>query len=319
MLVAGLTLLPALLSILGRAVFWPSKIVAGELHESWWGKVAQRVVARPAPHALDRPRRLRRARARGRFFYAPAGFGGATAAPSGTDAAAGNAALAKYFPQASSNPDQPHPSSSRTRSGRTPRPSSRRSISSRPPGCSTRLPGPARPRRRAHPAGRPTCTCTTRSGTRRCCRRCLRRVRPARRYRRRCTTLIARRPRFVSPDGHTIQFEAGLTAGDAGSTPALNAVPAIRDGADGGPAQHRRHRERRRGRGRRPLRRELDLRQRPHPHRPDRDPRDRDPARARAAQPDRAALPDRERAVCPTSPRSVSPRSCSSSSAVAAG
>ena len=34
--------------------------------------------------------------------------------------------------------------------------------------------------------------------------------------------------RFVSPDGETIQFEAGLTAGDAGSTAALNAVPAIR-------------------------------------------------------------------------------------------
>ena len=35
--------------------------------------------------------------------------------------------------------------------------------------------------------------------------------------------------RFVSPDGHTIQFEAGLVAGDAGSTPALNAVPDIRN------------------------------------------------------------------------------------------
>ena len=35
--------------------------------------------------------------------------------------------------------------------------------------------------------------------------------------------------RFVSPDGHTIQFEAGLTAGDAASTPALNAVPSIRN------------------------------------------------------------------------------------------
>ena len=34
--------------------------------------------------------------------------------------------------------------------------------------------------------------------------------------------------RFVSPDGRTIQFESGLTAGDASSTPALNAVPAIR-------------------------------------------------------------------------------------------
>ena len=47
MLVAGLTLLPALLSILGRAVFWPAKIVPGEAHDSWWGKVAPRVVARP--------------------------------------------------------------------------------------------------------------------------------------------------------------------------------------------------------------------------------------------------------------------------------
>jgi len=32
----------------------------------------------------------------------------------------------------------------------------------------------------------------------------------------------------VSPDGHTIQFEAGLTAGDASSTAALNAVPSVR-------------------------------------------------------------------------------------------
>jgi RND superfamily putative drug exporter len=34
--------------------------------------------------------------------------------------------------------------------------------------------------------------------------------------------------RFISPDGHTIQFESGLKAGDASSTAALNAVPAIR-------------------------------------------------------------------------------------------
>ena len=32
----------------------------------------------------------------------------------------------------------------------------------------------------------------------------------------------------MSPDGHTIQFEAGLTAGDASSTAALNAVPSVR-------------------------------------------------------------------------------------------
>ena len=33
---------------------------------------------------------------------------------------------------------------------------------------------------------------------------------------------------FVSPDGKTVQFLTGLTAGDPGSTEALNAVPAMR-------------------------------------------------------------------------------------------
>ena len=33
---------------------------------------------------------------------------------------------------------------------------------------------------------------------------------------------------YVSPDGHTVQFSTGLKAGDPASTPALDAVPAIR-------------------------------------------------------------------------------------------
>ena len=33
---------------------------------------------------------------------------------------------------------------------------------------------------------------------------------------------------YVSPDGRTVQFSTGLKAGDPGSTPALDAVPAIR-------------------------------------------------------------------------------------------
>ena len=33
---------------------------------------------------------------------------------------------------------------------------------------------------------------------------------------------------FVSPDGRTVQFSTSLKAGDPGSTPALNAVPAVR-------------------------------------------------------------------------------------------
>ena len=72
MLVAGVTLLPALLAILGRAVFWPAKIVAGEVNQSWWGRVAQRVIARPA-HTLAVGVIVFGALAFGALFYAPAG------------------------------------------------------------------------------------------------------------------------------------------------------------------------------------------------------------------------------------------------------
>ena len=52
MLLAGLTLLPALLAILGRAVFWPSRPRAGQVHQGLWGRVASAVVARPPPGAI---------------------------------------------------------------------------------------------------------------------------------------------------------------------------------------------------------------------------------------------------------------------------
>jgi putative drug exporter of the RND superfamily len=230
MLVAGLTLLPALLSILGRAVFWPSKIVAGELHESWWGRVAQRVVARPAL-TLSIGLVVFGALALGSFFYAPAGFGGDLSAPSGTDAAAGNAALAKYFPQASSNPtnlilrladpvwkDTAAVVSAEHQLQTT--------------GLFDALSGPLNPagapippatyvhlhQTLGNPALLPAVPTPGSPGA----------EIPAALY-----DAYRATARFVSPDGHTIQFEAGLTAGDAGSTPALNAVPAIREALTG--------------------------------------------------------------------------------------
>jgi uncharacterized membrane protein YdfJ with MMPL/SSD domain len=48
MLLAGLTLLPALLAISGRAAFWPSKTTRGSGRLGWWGRTASRIVARPA-------------------------------------------------------------------------------------------------------------------------------------------------------------------------------------------------------------------------------------------------------------------------------
>ena len=192
MLVAGLTLLPALLSILGRAVFWPSKVVAGELHESWWGRVAQRVVARPAL-TLSIGLVVFGALALGSFFYSPAGFGGDLTAPSGTDAAAGNAALAKYFPQASANPTnlilracRPGLEGHRGRRvGGTSAPDHR---------AVRRAVRAAQSRRHAHPAGhlRAASPDAREPGT--AAGGAYAGFARQRRYRRRCMTLIARRP-----------------------------------------------------------------------------------------------------------------------------
>src|SRR5260370_42664712 len=47
MLLAGLTLLPALLAILGRGVFWAAKTRPRDHFEGVWGKIAARLVRRP--------------------------------------------------------------------------------------------------------------------------------------------------------------------------------------------------------------------------------------------------------------------------------
>ncbi len=103
MLLAGLTLLPALLAIFGRAAFWPTKTRAGTGKVGIWGRVATRVVRRPAA-ALITGVIIFGALALAVTGYKAAGFGGTLSAPAGTDSAAGQALLAKYFPASSANP-----------------------------------------------------------------------------------------------------------------------------------------------------------------------------------------------------------------------
>jgi len=225
MLFAGITLLPALLAILGRAVFWPAKIVPGEANESWWGKVAQRVIARPA-HTLAVGVIVFGALACGALFYAPAGFGGATAAPNGSDAAVGNAALMKYFPQASSNPTNLilRLAAPLWQDPGVVVKAEKELVAT---GLFNALPGPLDPAgaaispvlyTRLHAAlGNPALLPALAPPGSRAAKL------PILTY-----DLYRATARFVSPDGHTIQFEAGLTAGDAASTAALNAVPSIR-------------------------------------------------------------------------------------------
>jgi RND superfamily putative drug exporter len=96
MLLAGLTLLPALLAIFGRAVFWPSRTRPETTpRQTLYGRIAAGVVRRPRIVA-----------AVGLLFFAGLALGqvGAPAAgfadqssPTGTDSAAGAAVLTAHF------------------------------------------------------------------------------------------------------------------------------------------------------------------------------------------------------------------------------
>jgi len=103
MLLAGLTLLPALLAILGRAVFWPSKTRQREHREGLWGRIAGRLVQRPAL-TLCIGVAVFGVLAVFAASFKPGGFGGQVTAPAGSDAAKGNSALTTHFRQSSANP-----------------------------------------------------------------------------------------------------------------------------------------------------------------------------------------------------------------------
>lgn len=103
MLLAGLTLLPALLAIFGKAVFWPGRVHVGDDRRGLWGRVAARLVRRPAI-TLGIGVVVFLALASAALGYKSSGFGGATSAPAGSSAAIGNAVLAADFPKAAANP-----------------------------------------------------------------------------------------------------------------------------------------------------------------------------------------------------------------------
>jgi putative drug exporter of the RND superfamily len=228
MLVAGLTLLPALLAIFGRALFWPTKTLPRERTDGWWGRLAARLVRRPvwtlgvgvfalgvlAVFALG---------------FVPSGFGGDVSAPSGSDAALGNAALSAHFPQASANPTNVvmrFPTSV----WRDPRQLQVANADLRKSGFFTTVSGPL------DPAGAPITTGQLSS--------IYRQVHPYGT----AQALVTKPPsppagsgvslpeyvtylataRYISADGHTVQWETGLVAGVAGSNSALRAVPAMR-------------------------------------------------------------------------------------------
>ncbi|HUA94023.1 MAG TPA: efflux RND transporter permease subunit, partial [Acidimicrobiales bacterium] len=226
MLLAGLTLLPALLAIFGRAVFWPSKTAPRDHRDGTWGRIAGRMVQRPAL-SLSVGVIVLGALALCALGYKSGGFGGNLAAPPGTSAAKGNAAVATHFPGSSSNPtnlvmafgtslwDHPQPLTEATtaleKSGTF------RSLAGPLDPNGTKLTPTqlatlhrelgASPQELAATAPVPPAGSTV----------------PPSLY-----DAYVAAARFISSDGKTVQWEASLTAGGPQTTGAIHAVPQIR-------------------------------------------------------------------------------------------
>ncbi len=235
-LIAGLTLLPAILSIrlsilamkrsLFRALFHRPKLlpwsIQGTGKPGVWGRVAGRIVRRPVV-TLVTGVVVFGALALVVLGYSSSGFGGNTSAPAGSDSAAGNALLARHFPQSSANPtslifkfrepawDDPSPIAKATTELKASPVFTQITGPLNPAGAT--LPPAAYSALHAQLGPAKALPATPPPGTK---------VSPG------LYQLYRATSNYVSPDGRTVQFSAGLAAGDPGSTPALNAVPVIR-------------------------------------------------------------------------------------------
>jgi putative drug exporter of the RND superfamily len=103
MLLAALTLLPALLAIFGRATFWPTNVAPGTEQIGAWGKIAGRIVSRPVLTLIIGVV-LFGGLALVALGYQPGGFTGTTTGPSGSGSAQGDAAITAHFPSTATNP-----------------------------------------------------------------------------------------------------------------------------------------------------------------------------------------------------------------------
>ncbi len=222
MLLAGLTLTPALLAIFGRAAFWPSRKAASLESPGAWGKVAGSVVRRPVLTLVVGVVVLGGI-ALASLSNRPAGFGGEVSAPAGSQAALGQAALIAHYPAAAANPTNlvmRFPGSVWS----DPESIARAQASLEGSHLFRSLLGPLDPNG-ARLAPGELSTLHTELG-------------PALRLGPLPPAGISvsssqynayrATAELVSTDGRTIQFEATLRAGSPTSTPALQAVPAVR-------------------------------------------------------------------------------------------
>ncbi len=222
MLLAGLTLTPALIAIFGRAVFWPVKIRATEPRLGAWGRIARRALRRPlATLALGLA--LFAGLALGATKYTAAGYGDTGAGSATSQSARGGAVLRAHYPAAQADPTNlllRYPTSV----WRNPSVLTRADRALRAELVFKAISGPL------DPNGTPLSpaqlgqlhTALGSAGV-------LPRV-PSARVTISTPLYNAYRAtaQFISADGKTVQFYATLRAGDPTSTSALRAVPAVR-------------------------------------------------------------------------------------------
>ncbi len=300
MLLAGLTLLPALLAIFGKAAFWPSKPKAGAATDRHLGPGRRRGSSSGPAAALLIGVIVFGALSVAVTAYQSAGFGGTISAPAGTDSAAGTDLMNKYFPVTAANPTNlvyklstpawdsaPAIAAATTQLQKEPVFTGRDRAAQ--PDRRHRLHA-----RRVHAAARAArLGDAARHGAAGACR-----GRPGRDHGHPVGAGVPAVPgdvavrvggrqddpvRDVAHGGRPVHH-GGAQRGSRGP-----------DGGAGGGAHAARDRLRRDRRGTRAVRHQLDLQQRPGARHPDRDHRHRGAARAGHAVAGRAALPDRVR------------------------
>jgi len=228
MLIAGLTLLPAVLAILGRAVFWPSRPRPGQRKTGAWGALAARIVHRPAA-VLSIGVVLFGALALGTLGYKSEGVSKGIAPPAGSDSAAGTAAQARYFPKVSANPTLlVYKMGTSVWTDATPLARGQQQLTSSTiagtPSQFTTVAGPLDPAGQALTATQLESLHTTLGNP-----NLLPAVEPADSTVPPATYRAYRATaQYISPDGLTVLYSVGLKAGDPEGTPALDAVPAMR-------------------------------------------------------------------------------------------
>jgi len=236
MLLAGLTLLPALLAIFGKAAFWPSKPKPGGSSTGVWGKIASRVVRRPGV-ALLVGVIIFGALSFAVTAYQSAGFGGTITAPAGTDSAAGTDLMNKYFPATAANPtnlvyklavpawDEAPAIATATAQLQ------KESVFTGVTGPLNPIGGtgftPAEYTQLHALLGSGTLPATTPPLPAAAAKDGITASQWTQAYQ-----LYRATTQFVSADGKTIQYETSLAAGDPSTTAALNAVPAARTAAE---------------------------------------------------------------------------------------